>query len=107
MTELDASRLIVDAIRQIDRTTTEREIDDHADRIERAFARTAFARCHWVRELLFRYRAVQLGDHREPFITVVARACSHRMLRPAAAHLLDQLVSADRGVAAAGGGMRG
>lgn len=108
MSELDASRLIVDAIRRITRTSTDAEIDDEADRIEQRLARTAFARCFWVRELLFRYRAVQLGgpEEREPFIAVVAKACSHHLLRPAAAHMLDEL-SATRGVAATGAGMRG
>jgi hypothetical protein len=109
VTELDASRLIVDTIRQIRASTTDQEIDEHADRIERRLARTAFAGCHWVRELLFRYRAVRVGgpEERDPFIAIVARACHRRMLRPAAAHLLDQLVSADRGAAASGAGMRG
>lgn len=108
MTELDASRLIVDAIRQIRASTTDQEIDRHADRIERAFARTAFAGCHWVRELLFRYRAVRLGgpEERDPFIAVVAKACHRRLLRPAAAHLLDQLVNGGRDAAAGGAGMR-
>lgn len=109
MTELDASRLVVDAIRKIGRDTGDAEIDDHADRIERALARTQFARCHWVRELLFRYRAVLLGgvEERVPFISLVARACHQHLLRPAAAHLLDRLVSEGRGGAAAGAGMRG
>ena len=43
MTELDASRLIVDAIRQIRPSSSDQEIDAHADRIERHLARTAFA----------------------------------------------------------------
>lgn len=109
MSELDASRLIVAAIRQIRASTTNQEIDEHADRIERALARTAYAGCHWVRELLFRYRAVRLGGpgERDPFIAVVAKACHRRLLRPAAAHLLDQLVSADRDASASGEGMRG
>ncbi len=109
MTELDASRLIVDTIRQIRASSTDKEIDEHADRLERRFARTAFAGCHWVRELLFRYRAVRVGgpEEREPFIAVVARACHRRLLRPAAAHLLDQLVSADRAAGASGAGMHG
>lgn len=109
MTELDASRLIVDTIRQIRSSTSDREIDDQADRLERMFARTAYSNCHWVRELLFRYRAVRVGgpEERDPFVAVVARACSSRLLRPAAAHLLDQLVNADRAAVAAGVGTRG
>ncbi len=109
MTELEASRLVVAAIRRIHPTTLDSQIDEHADHIERALARTAFARCHWVRELLFRYRGVQLGvrDDHVRFITLVARASHYRLLDPRAAHVLDQLVIAGRGAAGAGAGMHG
>ena len=109
MTELEASRLVVAAIRRVHPTTLDTEIDEHADHIERVLARTAFARCYWVRELLFRYRGVQLGvgDDHVRFITLVARASRCRLLDPRAAHVLDQLVIASRGAAAGGASMHG
>lgn len=109
MTELEASRLVVHAIRRIDRTTADAEIDGHADQLERRLAGTAFAHCHWVRELLFRYRGVQLGvgDDHARFITLIARASRRRMLDPRAAHILDQLVIASRGAVVAGASKRG
>ena len=96
MQSADASYYVVRAIRAIDRDTGDTDIDDEADRLEGILARAGARQVSWLRELLFRYRGIQISnDEDAAFGAVVERSGS--VLTPAAVRAVQKLAVDRRG----------
>lgn len=92
----DTSRILIGALRTIRPETSDKQVDEEADRLAGALGYQG-KRSPWTRELLFRYRGVRLGDasHRAPLIALLERAGACGLLSAAAIRIVHQLVEHD------------
>lgn len=90
----DTSRILIGALRTIRPETADKQVDEDADRLARALGYQGRS-YHWLRELLFRFRGVRLGDEgdRAPLLVLLERAGACGLLSAAAIRIVHQLVA--------------
>lgn len=90
----DLGSRIVLAARAIDHATSDRDVDDRADRLEAELAAARIARRSWIRELLFCLRNLPLdGRFHVPYLASVEVARASGAVSVRAAEVLRELAA--------------